>query len=223
VEVKEVRTKVEKVEMAEMAAVMVEMAVVVCRHDIVEVLVLELGGLRNSCLARHQGRRCMVLRVEGLVAGWGSRRQRWRALEGWNMCFGAGDLFGVVGLDIAWEEGYLFGEVRVYCPKGSGVLGPSEDIVAVRQLVEVVDLVEQHRMVQVHYVEDSYWEGMIVADMVALAEARSIFQDLVEVVLLEEGTNNLVVLVGLDQVAHIGRVVLGSWTHLISSRNRDMI
>lgn len=56
-----------------------------------------------------------------------------------------------------------------------------------------------------------------------LAEVRSIFQDLVEGVLLEAGTNNLVILVGLDQVAHIGKVVLGSWTHLISSRNRDMI
>lgn len=187
--------KVEMVEMAEVAE-MVEM--VLYRHDIVEVLGLELEGLRNSRLARPQGRRCMVLEVEGLIAGWGSRRQRWRVLGGWNMCSGVGDLFGVAELDIAWEEGYLFGEVRVYCLKGYAVLGPSEDIVAVHQLVEVVDLVEQHRMVQVHYVEDNYWEEMIVADMVVLAEARSIFQDLVGVVLLEEGTNNLVVLVGLD-------------------------
>jgi hypothetical protein len=213
-EVREARTKVEMVEMAEVAEMVEMVVVVVYRHDIVEVLGLELEGLRNSRLARPQGRRCMVLGVEGLIAGWGSRRQRWRALGGWNMCSGAGDLFGVAELDIAWEEGYLFGEVRVYCLKEYGGLGPSEDIVAFHQLVEVVDLVEQHRMVQVHCVEDSYWEEMIVADMVALldlvyylslgkfetnlAEARSIFQDLVGVVLLEEGTNNLVVLVGLD-------------------------
>jgi hypothetical protein len=170
VEVKGGRTKVERVGMAERTGVVEMAAVVVCRHDIVEGLVLELEEWRNSRLARHQGRRCMVLGVEGSVAGWGSRRRRWRVLGGWNMCFGVGDLFGVVELDIEWEEGYLFGEVRVYCLKGYGVLGPFEDIVVVHQLVEVVDLVEQHRTVQVRYVEDSYWEEMIVADMVALLQ-----------------------------------------------------
>lgn len=64
----------------------------------------------------------------------------------------------------------MFEEVRVCCPKGYGVLGPSEDIAAVHQWVEVVDLVERHRMVQFHYVEDSYREGMVVADTVALLD-----------------------------------------------------
>lgn len=43
----------------------------------------------------------MVLGVERFVVGWGSHRRRWRVLEGWNMCFGVGGLFGAVELDIA--------------------------------------------------------------------------------------------------------------------------